>query len=83
MIEAVLFDWGDTLMRWEWEAPLLETAHRAGLAAIGRDGMPEADALATHFTETYLPFLWLPGAQSSPASSRPSTRPGRRRAGSA
>jgi putative hydrolase of the HAD superfamily len=62
VVEAVLFDWGDTLMRWEWEPPLLEAGHRAGLAAIGRDGMPEADALAAHFTETYLPFLWLPGA---------------------
>ena len=62
MIEAALFDWGDTLMRWEWDAPLLEAGHRAGLAAIGRDGMPQADALAAHFAERYLPFLWLPGA---------------------
>src|SRR5438045_135436 len=49
-------------MRWAWEPPLLEAGHRAGLAAIGRDELPAADALAAHFTETYLPLLWLPGA---------------------
>jgi putative hydrolase of the HAD superfamily len=62
VLEAVLFDWGDTLMRWEWDASLLEAGHRAGLAAVGREDMPEADALAAHFAEAYLPFFWLPGA---------------------
>ena len=62
MLEAVLFDWGDTLMRWAWDPSLLEAGHRAGLAAIGRGGLPEANTVAARFTETYLPFLWLPGA---------------------
>jgi putative hydrolase of the HAD superfamily len=61
VIEAVLFDWGDTLMQWTWDESLLEAGHRAGLAAIGRDGLPEADALASTFAEAYLPYLWLPG----------------------
>src|SRR5437588_238262 len=49
-------------MHWAWEDRLLEDGHRAGLAAIGRDRLPEAAALAAHFHEAYLPFLWVPGA---------------------
>src|SRR5436305_15278697 len=49
-------------MRWAWDTSLLEAGHRAGLAAIGRGGLPEANTVAARFTETYLPFLWLPGA---------------------
>jgi putative hydrolase of the HAD superfamily len=60
VIEAVLFDWGDTLMRWAWEEELLEAGHRAGLDAIGMEG--DVAAIAAHFRETYLPFLWQPGA---------------------
>jgi putative hydrolase of the HAD superfamily len=56
-IDAVLFDWGDTLMRWAWEDELLEAGHRAGLAAIGR----EAEGISPLFREAYLPFLWRPG----------------------
>ncbi len=61
MIDAVLFDWGDTLMHWAWEPGLLEVGHRAGLAAIGRDELPEADALAARFRDAYAPMLWEPG----------------------
>jgi putative hydrolase of the HAD superfamily len=61
VLRAVLFDWGDTLMRWAWDEPLLEAGHRAGLEAIGRDGLPQADAVADRFREAYLPFLWVPG----------------------
>lgn len=57
-VEAVLFDWGDTLMRWAWDDVLLEAGHRAGLEAIGR----EAAELSARFREEYLPFLWQPGA---------------------
>jgi putative hydrolase of the HAD superfamily len=35
VLEAVLFDWGHTLMDWTWDDVLLEAGHRAGLAAIG------------------------------------------------
>ena len=62
MIEAVLFDWGDTLMQWVWDESLLQAGHRAGLAAIGRGGLPQADAVAARFAEAYMPSLWLPGA---------------------
>jgi putative hydrolase of the HAD superfamily len=61
VIDAVLFDWGDTLMRWEWDDALVEAGHRAGLEAIGRDGLAQADAVAAHFRERYMPFLWQPG----------------------
>ena len=62
MIDAVLFDWGDTLMQWVWDESLLEAGHRAGLAAIGRDGLPQSDAVAARFAEAYMPYLWVPGA---------------------
>jgi putative hydrolase of the HAD superfamily len=61
VLRAVLFDWGDTLMQWRWDESLIEAGHRAGLEAIGRDGLPQADALAARFREAYLPFLWVPG----------------------
>lgn len=56
-VEAVLFDWGDTLMRWAWDDELLEAGHRAGLEAIGR----EAAGVSARFREEYLPFLWRAG----------------------
>ena len=61
MLRAVLFDWGDTLMRFEYDEALLEAGHRAGLAALGRDGLPEVDALAAHFRSRYEPLFWVPG----------------------
>jgi putative hydrolase of the HAD superfamily len=61
VLEAVLFDWGDTLMEFLYEPELVETGHRAGLAAIGRDGLPEAGAVAVHFRERYEPLFWVPG----------------------
>ena len=61
MLEAVLFDWGDTLMEWAWQDELLAAGHRAGLAALGRDDLPEADVVAARFRERYLPLFWQPG----------------------
>jgi putative hydrolase of the HAD superfamily len=58
VLEAVLFDWGETLARWEWDADLLEVGHTAGLRAIGHDPRPE---LTARFIETYLPLLDAPG----------------------
>jgi putative hydrolase of the HAD superfamily len=58
VLEAVLFDWGDTLMRWTWEPELLEAGHAAGLRALGRDPLP---ALTTRFRDAYLPLLLAPG----------------------
>lgn len=61
MLEAVLFDWGDTLMHFAYDEALVEAGHRAGLHAVGADMLPEADALSAHFRERYLPFFWVPG----------------------
>ena len=61
MLEAVLFDWGDTLMQFAYSPELVSAGHRAGLAAIGRDGLPDDDALSEHFREHYEPFFWVPG----------------------
>lgn len=37
MIEAVLFDWNNTLVQFTWDDDLLEEGHRAGLAAARSD----------------------------------------------
>jgi putative hydrolase of the HAD superfamily len=61
VLEAVLFDWGDTLMEFAYSPELVAAGHRAGLAAIGRDGLPEVEALSEHFRERYEPLFWVPG----------------------
>jgi len=58
VLEAVLFDWGDTLMRWAPEPEFLEDGHRAGLAAIGRDIDP---AITARFRDVYLPKFFAAG----------------------
>lgn len=58
MLEAVLFDWGDTLMEFVYAPELVAAGHHAGLAAIGREGLPE---LTEHFREEYEPLFWVPG----------------------
>jgi putative hydrolase of the HAD superfamily len=37
VIEAILFDWSNTLVEFTWDDDLLEQGHRAGLAAAGSD----------------------------------------------
>ena len=51
MLDAVLFDWGDTLMQWVWDDALIDEGNRAGLAAIGRDGLPSSEQMAQYFTD--------------------------------
>lgn len=58
VLAAVLFDWGDTLMRWAWEPELLAEGHDAGLRAIGREPVP---AFTERFRAGYLPLLRAPG----------------------
>lgn len=58
MLEAVLFDWGDTLMRWAWDPELLPAGHAAGLRALGRPPSPELTAL---LVDAYLPRLFREG----------------------
>jgi HAD superfamily hydrolase (TIGR01549 family) len=62
VIDAVLFDWGDTLFRFEYDEALLEAGWESGLAAIGRDRLPEHKAAAERFRERYVPLLWQPGS---------------------
>ena len=47
MIEAILFDWSNTLVQFTWDDDLLEAGHRSGLAAAGS----EQDV--AEFTERY------------------------------
>jgi putative hydrolase of the HAD superfamily len=62
VIDAVLFDWGHTLIDFVWNEEWVEQGHRAGLAALGRDDeLPDAEAVAAHFRERYQPLLWVPG----------------------
>jgi putative hydrolase of the HAD superfamily len=58
VLEAVLFDWGDTLMRWSPHPELIEDGHRAGLAAIGRDPDP---AITARFRDVYMPKYFAEG----------------------
>ena len=60
-LEAILFDWGDTLMRFAYDEALVEDGHRAALAALERDDLPEVERMAAHFRERYEPFFWVPG----------------------
>lgn len=62
MLRAVLFDWGDTLMDFKYDDELVDAGHRAGLEALGRDGLPEVDGMAAHFREHYVPLFWQPGS---------------------
>ena len=62
MLEAVLFDWGDTLMRFSYDEALVESGHRAGLETLApRQGLPDAATVAAHFRERYEPLFWAPG----------------------
>jgi putative hydrolase of the HAD superfamily len=62
VIDAVLFDWGDTLFHFAWDESLVEAGWEAGLAAVEREGLPGHDETAARFRERYLPLLWVPGS---------------------
>jgi FMN phosphatase YigB (HAD superfamily) len=47
VIEAILFDWNNTLVQFTWDDDLLEAGHRAGLAAA------RSDQDVAEFTERY------------------------------
>jgi putative hydrolase of the HAD superfamily len=61
MLDAVLFDWGDTLMRFAYSPELVAAGNRAGLEAIARADLPQADEVTEHFREEYEPLFWVPG----------------------
>ena len=58
MLDAVLFDWGDTLFHFAYDDALLEAGWEAGLAAIGRGGLPDHHVTARRFREHYLPLIF-------------------------
>ena len=62
MLDAVLFDWGDTLFHFAYDEALLEFGWEAGLAALGRDDLPGHAETAARFRERYVPLLWVPGS---------------------
>jgi HAD superfamily hydrolase (TIGR01509 family) len=62
MIDAVLFDWGDTLFHFAYDEALLEAGWEAGLAALDRADVPQAGETAARFRERYVPLLWVPGS---------------------
>jgi putative hydrolase of the HAD superfamily len=62
VIDAVLFDWGDTLFHFAWDESLVEAGWEAGLATLDRDGLPGHEDTAARFRERYLPLLWIPGS---------------------
>jgi HAD superfamily hydrolase (TIGR01509 family) len=62
MLDAVLFDWGDTLFHFAYDEALLEAGWEAGLAALDRDELPAHDESAARFRERYMPLLWVPGS---------------------
>ena len=61
MLRAVLFDWGDTLMRFAYDESLEAAGHRAGLEALDRDDLPPVEEVTARFVERYRPLFWQPG----------------------
>jgi HAD superfamily hydrolase (TIGR01509 family) len=59
VLRAVLFDWGGTLMDDEWDDAIALEGHAAGLAALQREGLPDAETfarfLAEHESELFMP----------------------------
>jgi putative hydrolase of the HAD superfamily len=51
VIQSVLFDWGDTLVGYEWNEEVALEGTRAGLAALAHDGLPGPDAIGAYFDE--------------------------------
>jgi HAD superfamily hydrolase (TIGR01509 family) len=51
VLNAVLFDWGGTLMQDEWSDEIAIEGHMAGLAAIERQGLPTAEAFTRYLSE--------------------------------
>jgi putative hydrolase of the HAD superfamily len=51
VLRAVLFDWGGTLMDDEWDDAIALEGHTAGLAALEREDLPDAEAFTRFLVE--------------------------------
>ena len=56
MIRAVFFDWGNTLVAWEFDPELFVEGHVRGLAAFGA-GAPSQPAFTDAYSRRLLPLL--------------------------
>src|SRR5262245_51074790 len=63
MLQAVLFDWGETLCHFEWDDELLAVGQAVGLGAMG--GGEAAHAVPERFRAERLPALLADGAATS------------------
>jgi len=61
VIEAVLFDWTNTLVEWTWDDELFAEGHRAGLAAVGSHADPAE--FTEHYRSVVLPRVGVPYAE--------------------
>jgi putative hydrolase of the HAD superfamily len=57
VIRAVLFDWGDTLVGYEWNEEVALEGTRAGLIALAREGLPAPEAIGAYFDEHLAEFF--------------------------
>src|SRR5438445_3808695 len=48
-------------MQFVFDEELIGAGHRAGLAALARDDLPDVEAMTAHFRERYEPLFWAPG----------------------
>jgi putative hydrolase of the HAD superfamily len=62
VLDAVLFDWGDTLFHFAYDEALLEAGWEAGLATLDHERLPGHEETAARFRERYMPLLWIPGS---------------------
>src|SRR2546423_6838993 len=58
VLQAVLLDWGDTLMRWAPGPNLLAEGHAAGFRALGCE---PATGMTDRFRDVYLTSFFEPG----------------------
>jgi putative hydrolase of the HAD superfamily len=61
VLDAVLFDWGDTLFHFAYDEELLEAGWEAGLASLDSTTLPAPGDVAARFRAHYLPQIFAPG----------------------
>jgi HAD superfamily hydrolase (TIGR01509 family) len=51
LLRAILFDWGGTLMRDEWNEEIALEGYTAGFGALARGGLPDAAAFTRYLSD--------------------------------